>query len=228
MISIYTLTMGRELYLKRLLESINLLGGSAPFEHYIIWQGVKPSEEFVSFISEQHSHVKMVVREENEGIAKTMNYILPQLEGDIVMKLDDDAVLRSPNFFDHVSEINRMFPNLVFSPFPVGLINNLGGPNSNQRQVEYGTSTDTYYTLRLVNHIGGFARISPANPTKEWTFDYDKSDTASGSEDGQHSQKCMAHGLPMAYLENALIVEHQESTLGQHARYGDSYFGKRF
>ena len=105
MISIYTLTMGRELYLKRLLESINLLGGSAPFEHYIIWQGVKPSEEFVSFISEQHSHVKMVVREENEGIAKTMNYILPQLEGDIVMKLDDDAVLRSPNFFDHVSEI---------------------------------------------------------------------------------------------------------------------------
>lgn len=220
--------MGRELYLERLLESISLLGGSEPFEHYIVWQGVKPSESFLKTVEEKYPHVKMLYRETNEGIAVAMNFVLPKLKGDIVIKLDDDAILRSPNFFNHVREIHTMFPNLVFSPFPVGLINNLGGPNSQQRQVAYGDKTDTYYTFRLVGHIGGFARISPANPTKEWLFDYDKSDTASGTEDGQHSQKCRSLGIPMAYLENALIVEHQESTLGQHARYGKDYFGERF
>ena len=228
MISIYTLTMGRELYLRRLLESIKLLGGSAPFEHYIVWQGVKPSEEFSLFVEEEHSHIKMILRDKNEGIASTMNFILPQLKGKAIMKLDEDAILRSPEFFDHVQELNRMFPNLVFSPFPVGLINNLGGPQSDQRRVAYSEKTDTYYTLRLVAHIGGFARVSPADPTASWTFENDLSDTASGSEDGQHSRKCIEQHLGMAYLENALIVEHQESTLGQHARYGDSYFGKRF
>ena len=228
MISIYTMTMGRELYLRRLLESIKILGGTVSFEHYVIYQGVEPTSDFLDFLNKKHSHVKLIVRKTNEGIAETMNFILPQLKGDIIIKMDDDCILRSPNFFNHVEELHEMFPNLVFSPFPVGLINNLGGPNSQQRQVAYGHKTDTYYTLRLVGHIGGFSRISPANPTKEWIFDYDKSDNASGSEDGQHSQKCVTHGLPMAYLENALIVEHQESTLGQHARYGKNYFGKRF
>ena len=228
MISVYTLTMGRELYLERLLESISLLGGSEPYEHYIVWQGVKPSESFLKTISEQHSHVKMIYRDSNEGIAAAMNFVLPKLKGDIIIKLDDDAIVRSPNFFNHVRELHTMFPNLVFSPFPVGLINNLGGPNSDQRRVAYGEGTDTYYTLRLVNHIGGFSRVSPANPTASWTFSHDKSDVASGSEDGQHSNKCMHQGIPMAYLENALIVEHQESTLGQHARYGQEYFGNRF
>jgi len=157
-----------------------------------------------------------------------MNKILPQLKGDIIIKMDEDCVLRSPNFFTHVKEVHTMFPRLVFSPFPVGLINNLGGPPSDQRGVVHGEKTDTYYTFRAVNHIGGFCRISPANPTKEWVFDYDKSETSSGTEDGQHSQKCITEGLPMVYLENALIVEHQESTLGQHKRYGEDYFGKRF
>ena len=228
MISIYTMTMGRELYLRRLLESIKILGGTEPFEHYVIYQGVEPTSDFLDFLSKEHPHVKLIVRETNEGIAETMNFILPQLKGDIIIKMDDDCILRSPNFFNHVEELYEIFPNLVFSPFPVGLINNLGGPTSQQRQVVYGQKTDTYYTLRLVNHIGGFARISPASPTKEWIFDYDKSDTSSGSEDGQHSEKCKTYRLPMAYLENALIVEHQESTLGQHARYGENYFGKRF
>jgi glycosyltransferase involved in cell wall biosynthesis len=229
MISIYTLTLGRELYLTRLLESLALLGGwEGEYEHYICAQGVKLSNEFKELLETKYCHVKLVEWEENYGIAEGMNKILPQLKGDIIIKMDEDCILRSPNFFTHVTELHELIPTMVFSPFPVGLINNLGGPSSSQRGVIHGEKTDTYYTLRAVNHIGGFCRISPAKPTKEWVFDYDKSDEQSGSEDGQHSQKCMAQKLPMAYLENALIVEHQESTLGQHARYGKDYFGKRF
>ena len=229
MISIYTLTLGRELYLTRLLESLALFGGWAgEYEHYICVQGVPLTLEFRKLLRTSYPHVTLLEWEENYGIAEGMNRILPELKGDIIIKMDEDAVIRSPNFFNHVIELHELAPSLVFSPFPVGLINNLGGPQSSQRSVVHGEETDTYYTLRMVNHIGGFCRISPANPTKEWRFNYDKSDEQSGSEDGQHSQKCITAGLPMAYLENALIVEHQESTLGQHARYGEAYFGKRF
>jgi len=228
MISVYTFTLGRELYLQRLLESVKTLGGDEEYEHYICVQGVKLSDKFKDKLASSYPEVILLEWEENYGIAEGMNKILPQLKGDIIMKMDEDCLLRSPNFFNHVRELHEMYPKLVFSPYPVGLIGNPGGPPSSERGVAYGEKSDTYYTFRMVHHIGGFARISPANPTKEWRFDYDKSDTSSGTEDGQHSQKCITEQLPMAYLENALIVEHQESTLGQHARYGEDYFGKRF
>lgn len=233
MISIYTFTLGRDKYLRQLLESIhNCSEGHDEVEHFICCQGVKLEEQTLADIScynllKQHN-ITVLEWEDNCGIASGMNKVLPMLSGNIIIKLDEDAVIRSPNFFSHVKEIHSIAPNLVFSPFPVGLINNLGGPASHGRQVVYSEKLDTYYTLRFVDHIGGFARISPADPTKEWIFDHDKSDVSSGNEDGQHSNKCRASQLPMAYLENALIVEHNESTLGQHERYGTDYFGKRF
>jgi hypothetical protein len=51
---------------------------------------------------------------------------------------------------------------------------------------------------------------------------------AAGREDVNFSEFCGIRGIPMYYLENALVVEHQESTLGQHARYGENYFKGRF
>lgn len=233
MISIYTFTLGRDKYLTQLLESIHDCNDEyQETEHFICCQGIKLKEETLSLIRcfnllKQHN-ITVLEWDENYGIAEGMNKVLPMLSGDIIMKLDEDAVLRSPNFFTHVREIHKLVPNLVFSPFPVGLINNLAGPLSHGRTVIYSKDLDTYYTLRTVDHVGGFARVSPADPTKNWIFDYDKNELSSGSEDGQHSNKCKALRIPMAYLENALIVEHNESTLGQHERYGVKYFGKRF
>jgi hypothetical protein len=126
-----------------------------------------------------------------------------------------------------VKEIARIKPDIVFSPYPVGLINNPGGPRGNRHEVIYSEVTDTYYTLRYVSHVGGFARISPSF-TKNWKFDNDLIPGISGSEDSQFSLKCQQLNIPMAYLENAIVVEHQESTLGQHSRYGNNYFNGRF
>ena len=87
MISIYTLTLGRELYLTRLLESIATLGGCVgEYEHYICAQGVKLSDEFKELLINKYPHVTLVEWEENYGIAEGMNRILPQLKGDIIMR----------------------------------------------------------------------------------------------------------------------------------------------
>jgi len=88
--------------------------------------------------------------------------------------------------------------------------------------VEYSVETDTYYTFRKVHHVGGFARIMPVEYFKQINF------TNTHSEDTECSTWCNNNNIPMYYLENALIVEHQESTLGQHARYGEKYFKGRF
>jgi GT2 family glycosyltransferase len=235
MISVITLTMGREKYLMDLIDSImmqNYDESRGFFEHIICFQGSEPSDDLEAFfehISGVEYPLKTVMNETNEGIGFGLNKAKEHIHPDstLVMKADDDCVLRSPDFFEHVYAVMNELQEAVISPYPVGLIGNPGGVLSNDRKVIYGEPLDTYYTLRRVNHVGGFARISPTKLFKDFDFPYDKSDTASGWEDGHFARAMVAQGIPIYYLENALIVEHNESTLGQHARYGEAYFGKQ-
>ena len=227
MISIYTFTLGRDYYLKNLVNSIERLGGHSNYEHHICFQGVEPSREIKSFL-EHKDEVTLHQWEENVGIAEGMNTIIPLLKGDLIIKMDDDCVIRSGQFFKHIEAVSKLFPQTVFSPYPVGLINNPGGPRGHGHVVKYSEDTETWYTLRMVQHVGGFSRVSPRELVKDWVLTPDLIEGQSGNEDGQHSSLCLANGIPMAYLENAIIVEHQESTLGQHQRYGEEYFSGRF
>ena len=72
-----------------------------------------------------------------------------------------------------------------------------------------------------MSHIGGLCRITPAAKVRHFKFETNLSN--SGTEDWQHSALCRVHGIKMFYLENALVVEHQESTMGQKGRQ-ESYF----
>ena len=223
-ISIFTCSMGRDKYLRDLINSIDY---DDKIEHFIIFQGVKPDEKTKNLI-DSIPNIKCEYLKENIGIGMAMNYIYPKLSGDIIIKFDDDAKIISKDFFKHVREINRIHPNLVFSPFPVGLINNLGGPKGSEHYIDYSEGLDTYYTFRKVSHIGGFARISPRHNTGHWRFPNDLIPGISGSEDGIHSQYCINDGIEMAYLESKIVVEHNESSIGQHHRYGEAYFKGRF
>jgi hypothetical protein len=130
--------------------------------------------------------------------------------------MDDDCTLESRDFFRHVVAIAALKPGAVFSPYPVGLLRRDGSSPAISRQVEYSAATDTFYTFRRVEHVGGLCRIAPAALVRDWTLEENRS--ASGTEDRQHSARCLAAGIEMYYLENAIIVEHQETALGQRAR----------
>jgi hypothetical protein len=69
--------------------------------------------------------------------------------------------------------------------------------------------------------LGGFARIAPKEHLLNTRFSDDH------SEDSEFSGNCNTNNIPMYYLENGLIVEHQETGLGQQARYGKEYFQAR-
>lgn len=225
-IAIYTFSMGRWHYLEKSVRSVlrarqEYLG---PTRHIVCLQGVAPPP----FLTELGEQVEMIHWSTNCGIAEGINRVAAMLSEDLVIKLDDDCEIISARFLTHVAEVARLCPNLVFSPFPVGLIRNLGGVPSKERSIVYSDRLDTYYTLRAVPHVGGFCRVSP-RITTNWVLQPDLGIAgASGNEDVQFSTLCGENRIPMAYLENAIIVEHQESTLGQHARYGNEYFGDRF
>ncbi len=166
--------------------------------------------------------------DQNCGAGEANNRLIKHCEGELICKLDDDA-LPYGDYINHAIEINNVLEHKsIFSPYPVGLINNPGGVLSKDHSVLFSNKTDTFYTLRKVHHIGGFARIMPSKIAKSYTWPYDYCPGSSGKEDVNFSAYCNSTKISMFYLENSLIVEHQESTLGQHARYGETYFNGRF
>lgn len=239
-IEIITFTIGgRDEYLAECVAGVLAEAGDCcetlkPYvKQYVICQGPQAKltggTEFFDFLKQDYFDIEVIELPENIGIASGLNMIIPRLTAPIVIKMDDDCKIQSHNFFLHLMAINKLNPDLVFSPFPVGLINNLGGaPLVGKRYTQHSEDTWSYYTFRPVNHVGGFARVTPLHILKGCQFKPDLQPGVSGNEDGQFSEYCRNKGVQMAYLENALIVEHNESTLGQHARYGEAYFKGRF
>ena len=233
MISIYTLTLGRTYYLEKLIASVVESAQSYPeeIEHHICFQGVSPAESTLMLVRNNDARgLRFEIHEwpQNLGIAMGMNRIIPALGGEVLIKMDDDCVIQSRNFFEHVAAVHRLKPNAFFSPFPAGLLGDVvGGVPGSRSKVEYSPQMDTYYTLRPVTHLGGFCRVSPARLVRDWVLKPDVIRGGSGNEDTQYSARCRTQGIDMYYLENALIVEHQETVLGQRARY-EQYFRERF
>lgn len=234
MISIITFTMGRPKYLRALINSVMETNSFfQDFEHLVFYQGIKPTKEEKQYFEDNcvGYPLKVIELDKNYGPGVGSNLAKKHIneKSKRVMRADDDCVFRSPLYLSHVIEISGLIPNSVFSPFPVGLINNLGGPQAiSDRFVKYSKILDTYYTFRPVNHVGGFARICPTDLFMGCTWPEENLVGTSGNEDGYFSNYVKSKNIPMYYLENALIVEHNESTLGQHERYKEYFKDGRF
>lgn len=221
-ISVYTITTGgRAFYLNQLFSFID-----KHKDDILEWHiGIQGSGIEINLPERDYIHLHYW--DNNCGAGEANNRIIPMCKGDIISKLDDDALPYGDNFFKHIKEIYSLTNgSCIFSPYPVGLINNPGGVPSKSHSVLFSDNTNTYYTLRKVNHIGGFARVAPSKIAKSFKWPYDYSPLNSGREDVNFSEYCNANNISMFYLENTIIVEHLESTLGQKARY-PTYFMKR-
>lgn len=223
MFSIATFTLGRERYLKKTLLGVQKsLGKDIPIEHNLFFCGEKPSKEMEDFISSlDYSRDINCFFAPKRSVGQNLNESKKIAKFPFFLKLDDDAELVSDNVFLHASEIFSQKKDSVFSPFPVGLINNLGGIRGFSHEVVYSPKTDVFYTLRKTDHVGGFCRFCETELLQSINF------SDSHNEDTEFSNAAR-NKKEFFYLENAMIVEHQESTLGQHARYGDNYFKGRF
>jgi len=223
MFSIATFTLGREKYLKKTLLGVQKsFNESIPIEHNLFFCGEEPSRDMENFISSlKYSKYINCISSPRRSVGQNLNESKKIAKFPFFLKLDDDAELVSNDVFIHASEIFSYKKNSVFSPFPVGLINNLGGIKGFAHEVVYSPKTDVVYTLRKTDHVGGFCRFCQTETLQSVVF------SDSHNEDTEFST-ATRNSNDFFYLENAMIVEHQESTLGQHARYGDAYFNGRF
>ncbi|PVU65150.1 hypothetical protein C9E85_14485 [Plesiomonas shigelloides] len=213
-VDVFTVTCGREFYLQKMLAS--LMDFKDEINHIMVFNDCSVSDDILSILDGLNSTV--FFQNERISIGECINKYKRYFSSSIVLKLDDDAVIQSKDFFRHVKAIHEHYPEAIFSPFPVGLIKGFGGTPAVSREVIYSDSNDTYYTLREVKHVGGFARLTPLSV-------YEQVDFSKGvhSEDSELSKWCSLNNKKMYYLDNALIVEHAESTLGQLER-DKSYF----
>jgi hypothetical protein len=227
-LSIVTFSLGREKYLIECAQSVyeDMQTTHYKYEHHIVLQGVFISKKTTDTLTEFGCTIHR--NETNLGIGEGINQIIPSCKYDLVMKFDEDCVIRSKNFFYHINFMHKMHPNASFSPFVVGLKDNLGGVKGFIHYFDYNNKIDAYYMRRMVNHIGGIARICPKRFYSNFKFtnDLDPTGAISGSEDGQFSQHCLAKGVEMFYMDTHAIVEHNEGTICQHQRYPE-YFKNR-
>lgn len=241
-ISVITFTLGGRN--KYLIECVNSVANDIFFnyqakiniEHHIIFQGVNPNISVlqeISIIEGYHKNQQMYKATihkwpENIGIGAGLNKILPECKGELIFKMDDDCKIISERFFEQAFNLYKRFPNSVFSPFPVGLIRAVGGTPARFHKIWWDKNNDIVYTKRIVSHVGGFARFAPKAIVEKFTFPNDKIAGISGTEDGEFSSYCNASGVEMFYLENGLVVEHAESTLGQILRYPKYFEGRNY
>lgn len=234
-ISIITFYVGgRDKYLKDCIVSVinDLLNtdNDLKLEHHIVLQGCL-YPQFIFDVIANSSAVKnydLYIHEwpKNIGIGAGLNKILPECKGDLIFKMDDDAEIISKDFFSRALFINKEFPTAIFSPQPLGLVNNMSGPPGHSRSVVYDKNINKYHTLRNVSHVGGFARFSPKSTFDNFKFPNDLIKGISGTEDGNLSQYALQNNIPMFYVETGMAVEHNESILGQQSRYPE-YFKDR-
>lgn len=233
MIDIVTFSLGgRDLYLMDCISSVSKASSmfSIPVNHRIVFQGTSPNREVSNWII--NNRATFECWPQNIGIGAGLNKILPKFTGQLIIKLDEDAKFVTQDPFYHIWEIHKSYPDIVFSPFPIGLQNNLGGVKGYCHWVHHNSITGRYYMMRNVRHVGGMARCVPRSIYESYIKnggfpnDLDPTGAISGSEDGSFSNYCSSNGIIMSYMDTAVVVEHNEGTLSQVKRYPE-YFAKR-
>lgn len=232
-ISFYTLTYNRLEYTKRMIESL-IENTHEPYQHVIIdQQSTDGTREYLAGLKSSYPHIdwEIVYMEKNIGLVHGQNMAIDRCKGNLLVKIDNDSRVLSKDIDKHIKAIYRCTGfQYVLSPFPIGLIRNLGGTKRYGFEIYYSEETDRYYTLGLTKNVGGLFRCMPreilakVDGWKDYKFDVEQP----LPEDVFISGKILSAGYKIAYIENDCVVEHQESTLGQHERYGDAYFQGRF
>jgi hypothetical protein len=215
MISILTSSIERELYLSRLLDSMERLGGceEVPFEWLIVFQKSPPSQKMQDRLRSL-SFANKVRWNFNEKIAP-VNLIIEAFKRKAIyplyLKLDDDALICSPDFLKRFVEISKLIPDAVIYPLEIGGYTNIQAPLS-KRQVIYGEESNYFYSVGHAILPSALSVLCPMSILKNIIFTKGQSDAP------LIWINCGLMNYPIFQLQNGIVVEHQECREGQYYR----------
>lgn len=218
MITILTVTMNRELYLKRLLDSMTLLSGysQVPFEHLIIFNGAPPSEKIKKHIYGLPfaNNVHIGATSEVFPVGKMVYDSVRRAKYPIFFKLDDDFVLSSMDFLPRVVELCEQSPHGVLFPYLVDGETPMP-VNLKSRQTLFLPRSNLFITVGAAPLPSG-KYIIPTDMALSIAF-HDQDDQ------NQLFSHALANHLPVFQTTNGLVLENQEGFSGQHHRKEKGY-----
>lgn len=231
-VAVYTLTMDRLEYTKRMAKALTKLA-DYPFDWFVIDQGSKDGtqEWLKSYKAETRGrlsagdpallhamNLEYRLYDQNMGLAKGWNNAFDWIKGenkyDIVVKVDNDAEMLTEGWLEAMVEIFERNRKVVLSPYVEGLD---GSPGGVLRQRATGDSpymTINDRVLGLVPHLGGIVYAHDIELVKDWRFD----EQAAGNKDVLLSGFAKRQGYSMFYMEE-FRVWHIDGTKGQHDKY---------
>lgn len=214
MISIITSCIGRELYLKRLIDSIRTNGGweHVEFEHLIVFQAQPPSERLKEYLNAQPFAAKLRLGTTGkvETMGKILNDAIHKAKYPIIFKIDDDCTLLSPDFLLRVYELTLKLPTAAFYPAIVdGEIPLTGGAN-HLRQCVYLEKSNTYVTIG--DYIAASGKYILPKSLAEQIHFTERADAI------QVAAHCLQLHLPVFQAVNGIIIDNQDGFSGQQHR----------
>lgn len=213
-VAIFTLTMNRLDYTKRMLASLARTTKLA-YDHFIIDNGSTDGTR--EFLASGTAPVRRVVlNEANLGISEGSNQALDLIgDGyDYIVKVDNDCEFVDEGWLEALIDVcearNR---KIVLSPRVEGLGPGLEGGHPRSSWTECAGRR-----LGLTTHVGGICALAPAEVYRGYRFE---PNPLHGVQDVLFSVYVRLNlGYEMGYVED-VHVEHMDSTAGQLERHPD-------
>jgi glycosyltransferase involved in cell wall biosynthesis len=201
-VAIFTLTMNRLDYTKRMYESMKKNAGHK-FDWFVYDNGSTDGTRH--WILKNAEVKEMIGDDENVGISKASNELLDIIgEGyDVIIKADNDCLFLTKDWLKDIVDLYEKQRQFVVSPRVEGLRDTPGGVPRTQ----YAYVGEHF--LGLAPHIGGICCAAPAFIYKH--FRWEEDDFLHGDQDYTFSQYAIKYQYILAYLEN-VIVEHMDFT----------------
>jgi glycosyltransferase involved in cell wall biosynthesis len=221
-VAIYTLTYDRLDYTKECFETLYETAGYN-FDHYIWDNG--STDGTVEYLKSLKPHgycqkVVTVLSEDNKGISIASNGIVEKIkesEYQVIMKSDNDAYYKTPNWLAKMVEIWKSNRLIALSCYIEGLRDHPGGAE----RLMYGELKGE--KIGVSRHLGGICHFVDASAYD--TFKWDETSSLHGVQDLEMSTYLFKNGYAMGYLEN-YFCEHKDGTARQEKKYKD-YFERR-
>jgi glycosyltransferase involved in cell wall biosynthesis len=218
-IAVYTLTMNRIEYTKRMLDSIGTTTG-VRFDHFVIDNGSSDGTvEYLRANANRFAGVRF--NRENVGIGRAANAALDLIGPgyDYIVKVDNDCEFVDPTWLAALVDVSRASSDrIVLSPRVEGLGAGLEGGAP-----RYETTTVGSHPVGLACHVGGLCEFSPVAALRCYRF---PRSNLHGNYDVRYSIYVrMTLGYRMGYVED-VSVRHMDTTTGQELRY-PQYFAER-
>lgn len=228
-IAIYTLTRDRLEYTKHCFQQLKDRAGME-YDHYVVDNGSEDGTQ--DWLVENRADFRhLILNTKNEGISKASNQALEaifsvhnqteNLNYDLVIKMDNDCEVLSPNMLGQVAEI---YQDIKSRPFEAGYVLSPYVEGINRQPTRGGTTMKGGRQIGLTAIVGGLFHIVPGHIYKEYR--YPEQLPKAWGQDDHFCDWVKKQGGQVGYIEG-LKVNHYETTAGQAERFPEYFARKR-